>query len=222
MIGMVYTLPQYRHLGLASNLLDTIGNKLKKEGTDFAVLWTKINDFYKRLGWYQQDNGIFGEFSKPTTTKVIKSNNLIESVQLKTADFNSLESIRMQYLDVRILRTGLDYQVIPIPTNSVDLYLFELHNKCSGYALIGRLSETGYLYEVVGDPGSYEGLWTSISSNYDNLYINSSLDSEFTKWLGDVTNFNWKLQNLTMWLKLSENANRLLKLETYIPFFDRI
>ena len=59
MIGMVWVDPQYRGMGVGSNLVHSTTQFLYNEGVDFAVLWTGIPDFYERSGWLLKDHSPF-------------------------------------------------------------------------------------------------------------------------------------------------------------------
>ncbi len=50
-IGSVVTSSDYRNQGLSSKILDSCLTAARDHGCDFAILWTNLFDFYRRLGF---------------------------------------------------------------------------------------------------------------------------------------------------------------------------
>lgn len=217
MIGMVFTRPEYRGQGLASLVMKSIQARLSEIGIDFAVLWTTIPEFYQRLGWILEDKGVLGKMAQPNTSL---SNDFVIPKPLDTHTIQWIDSIRSKWVSERVVRSEVDYKVLPVPVHSVDVFLYETREQL-GYALVGKLGETGYVYELVGHPATFHYLWYSIIAHYCQLYINNQQDSLINKWLVDRGQIIWTPQHQTMWLQVSQRAKDM-SVGWYIPYFDRI
>jgi predicted acetyltransferase len=65
-IGGVATDPEYRSGGLAGRNLEDSLDHMTRSGMDISILWTGINDYYRRWGW--EDAGRKWSFSVSRTT----------------------------------------------------------------------------------------------------------------------------------------------------------
>ncbi len=218
-VGAVFTAPHARGRGLASAILHHVENSLRQAGLDFAVLWTTIVPFYEKLGWHLCDQGLFG-ILQGKLPKTIKST--IDYAQLVPEDALRLEVIRTQRMPYRVIRQKIDYQTVPFPAQVVERFAIEVNSEWIAYAIVGRLNDTGYVYEVVGDSVAFEALWSAISKTYKTVYINDCIDSPSVCWLDAHELVNWTPQNLTMYKILSNRVTMDSIQEIYISFLDRI
>ncbi len=219
MIGIVYTRPEYRGRGLASLVMRTVQGDLSKAGVDFAVLWTTIPRFYQRLGWFLEDEGVFGEVELPQSPQC---SNLVVAHSLTDKHIRWIDSAYSQWVPERVVRSELDYRVVPLPASSVDAFMVNETDELQGYALVGRSMETGYVYELVGHTATFEHLWCALANSYSKIYVNARQGSQSSQWLAPRVRIIWRPQHLAMWLPLSREAKRALVGQWYIPYFDRI
>ena len=219
MIGMVYTRPEYRGQGLASLVMRTVQGDLSKAGVDFAVLWTTIPSFYQRLGWFLEDRGIFGEVELPQSPQC---NNPIAPRALTDKDIRWLDSVHSKWVSERVVRSELDYRVVPLPASSVDTFMLDKTDEIQGYALVGRLRKTGYVYELVGHPATFDQVWCAITNCYGKVYVNDRQGSLSSEWLTERTRIVWRPQRLAVWLPLSREAKNASVGQWYVAYFDRI
>lgn len=54
-IGSVVTDPDHRNQGLSNKIIENCLMSAEQEGADFAILWTDLYDFYRKMGfdWYR-------------------------------------------------------------------------------------------------------------------------------------------------------------------------
>jgi GNAT superfamily N-acetyltransferase len=218
-VGTVYTMPQFRGRGIASLVMSHAQDILKKKGVDFAVLFTTIPKFYERLGWLNEDTGVFSEtFFLPPS----KIGNPIRPCSLTSERIQWIDSLRSIWEPERVRRSEVDYRALPLPSNSVDVFIVDEVNGFCGYALVGRVEETGYVYELVGHPSSFNRLWSSFANCYCRTFINDRWESPTTKWLSESQGIMWKQNHLAMWQRFSEKLENMVMGQWYIPYLDRI
>ena len=83
-IGSVVTAPEHRNRGLSRQIMDDCLKAAQEHGCDFAILWTNLFDFYRKLG-FELAGGKAGAFKFLNALKIIKlSNNLGDSKSLIT------------------------------------------------------------------------------------------------------------------------------------------
>jgi GNAT superfamily N-acetyltransferase len=218
MVGGVYTRPEQRGKGIASSILQTIQYKLVESGVDFGVLWTTIPKFYETLGWQHGDIGLFGEYIPPMTHR---NDNQSSACAVSSCDIGWLESVRSNWVPERVSRSAVDYSAIPLPANSVEMFLAKTASS-NGYAVVGRAESVGYVYELIGHPSTFKYLWSDILQGFDRLYVNDRRDSLSYNWLANMPDIRWKPQHLAMWLPFSEDAGNANLENWYIPYLDRI
>lgn len=218
MIGLVYTSPEFRGRGLGARVLRALQEDLRREGIDFGVLWTTIPAFYERLGWVAGDRATFGEV--PTRVDSAPAQG-VQSRPLTIADTDWVESVRQRWAPERVDRSSVSYRALPLPSTVLDGYLLK-GRQTEGYALVGRLNQTGYLYEFVGDPQTLQPLWDVVSAAYAKLYVNELAGGPLTVWLESQGLVCLARQSLAMWLPLSAESKDIQPGEWHIPFFDRI
>ena len=218
MLGMVYTKPEIRGQGVASQLMQHIQEDWAKADTDFAVLWTGQPEFYRRLGWFSQDQGVLGQAKGQN----LSSLHLIKPKPVTNANFSWLEMVRSKWVPERAIRSVQDYQVIPLPAESLEMFMVDQTGSEQGYALVGRLDDTGYVYELVGDHQALNLLWQSLVNHYQQIYINDHQPSISSSWLSANADIVWIPQCLAMWHPLSEEIKNVLIGQWYIHYLDRI
>jgi predicted N-acetyltransferase YhbS len=219
MIGMVYTRPEYRGQGFASCVMRFVQEELKQRGIDFAVLWTGSPGFYERLGWYMEDCGGFGEVMQSYPTNRDHCTTLCS---LSESNIDWINSVRDKWATERVIRSKMDYRTIPVPANSVDVFMLDENQKVQGYILVGRAEECSYIYEMIGHPAAFNQLWSSVTRSCNKIYINDRRGSSSSDWLNSYCNINWDFRKQAMWLAFSEESQPVLIGKWYIPYYDRI
>jgi predicted N-acetyltransferase YhbS len=220
MVGAVFSDPNRRSEGLASNLLKWGMQALQTEGVEFGVLWTTQAEFYTRLGWAVADVGVFGSSASGAGT-----GDAPESVRVLPAVLSSerdIDDIRTQYLDAGVRRQALDYSQQPIPSEGVDVLLWADDGEPSAYALLGHMGATGILYEMVGSERGFGDLWETIRRRHKRCVINDCTGSASHRWLSQHTDIDWEDKKLAMWLPLTAELDIAKMSSWYIPYFDRI
>jgi GNAT superfamily N-acetyltransferase len=218
MIGLVYSRREFRGRGLASIVLNVVEEQLRQSGTDFAVLWTTIPQFYERLGWVGSDRGLFAELAgRPRSVESAP----VDSRALPDADLESLEAIRTRWQSQRVERSPAVYRSVPLPATTVSAYVHNGGRDARGYALVGSAGRVGYVYEIIGSPLSFPHLWHAIHGDFDRINVNGHRGSSASEWLENVVGLTWRPQKLTMWLPLLRDTSLPFS-DWFIPYFDRI
>jgi len=218
MIGGVCTAPVAQGRGFASIILRYAKALLKEAGIDYAVLWTTNTSFYEKLGWHHSNRGLFGTMIRQPP----KTNSVVSCEQLLPEDVVHLEEFRSLQSPNRLIRKAIDYQTIPIPTHSVELFTIEGNFGWKAYAIVGRLKDIGYVYEVLGDSATFPALLSAIAMAYKIVHINDYEGSPTAQWLSENGIVHWTAQNLAMWQALSPRLTIERVKSLYISFIDRI
>lgn len=217
MIGGICTRPAYRGRGLASALVQHAVTALRTREADFAVLWTAIPEFYRRLGWVSTDISVLGEF---TTNHDVHAPVSEDSFLPEATDLSRVEQVRAAKSRFFIKRSNDYYQRVPSPAEAVKL-IFTDAPLLNAYALVGERLADGFIYEMYGDDEDIAALWNKISCRYQHIVINESENSPTHRWLLEHGAVNWRNNPLTMWFALSE-TKKIDFSQWYIPYFDRI
>jgi len=209
MIGLVYTRPSERGQGLASHLLRAAEQRLRDDGTAFAVLWTAQPDFYRRLGWTSSDCGVFGTFSSGRRL----------AAGCTPAGTGAVEALRLRSAEAYTPRDDTSYGTLPLPADALEIRA----SPCgAAYAIYGVVGERAYVYEFGGAPSGYAALWQDICSVPRTVYINERRGSAAQLWLAKMPGVTWRDQALAMWLPLAEPACLPQWAQWYVPYLDRI
>ena len=209
MIGMVYTRPAERGQGLASQLLRAAEERLRADGTDFAVLFTAQPEFYRRLGWTSADCGVFGTYTGTGGSVA----------GCTAAHAGAIEALRLRSPGAHMLRDSAGYRTLPLPAERLEL----LASPDGGsYAIYGVQADRAYVYEFGGAPSGYAALWQDICATARTVYINECRDSAAQQWLSNIPGIGWREQALAMWLPLADPDSERHYARWYIPYLDRI
>jgi predicted N-acetyltransferase YhbS len=209
MIGTVYTRPAERGKGLASQLLRAAEQRLRADGTAFAVLWTAQPDFYRRLGWTSSDCGVFGTYVSAGGT----------AAGCTPAAPGAVDALRLRSPGAHIRRDSASYRTLPPPAERLDMLASAAG---TAYAIYGIQADRAYVYEFGGDPAAYAPLWQDICSDHRTIYINERRGGIAQQWLASIPGISWRDQALAMWLPLAEPACARHYADWYVPFLDRI
>lgn len=220
MAGAVWTDPARRGAGYASRTLGWAMERLREGGADFCVLWTAQPAFYARLGWTLGDRGLLGEIDGMENFGVPQGG--VAAMPAAAVDTGWLEQIRTRFSGSGMPRGERDYRQIPLPAESVEAIVREWDARRSGYALIGRVGETGIVYEMIGDEECFPALWMEMVRRYRHLLVNDCEGSPSHAWLSQHTGIQWQRKPLAMWRPLSDEMSKRDMPGWYLPYFDRI
>lgn len=219
MIGMVWVDSQHRGKGIGYSLLSSATQFLHETDVDFGVLWTGTKAFYERAGWFSSDRGLLGEaVNRPFSL----SGDAVSCRTLTSVDTTWLENLRSRLEERRVVRSVLDYHTVPIPAVHIFCFSTQGDDGSEGFALVGELNGTGYLYEMVAPPACWDTIWTAVAGRFERLFVNGRLGDTFTRWLSDRNYVSWQPQNKTMWLRVSGRVEGSLLNRWHIPYFDWI
>ena len=219
MVGGVCTEALERERGLASAILQHVEASLREAGLDFAVLWTSTAPFYEKLGWHLSDEGLLGTLQG----RILEAKTaMVNYGPLVPEDIARLDAIRAQRLPCRVIREAIDYQTIPLPAQMVERFAVKDDSQWTAYAVVGRLNDTGYVYEVVGDSATFPPLWSAIGEAYQAVCVNDCVGSPSARWLDTHGLVRWTSQNLAMWQILSPRLTMEQVQGIYVSFLDRI
>jgi GNAT superfamily N-acetyltransferase len=161
-IGSVVTSESHRNQGLSTKTLESCIEAAREAGCDFAILWTSLHDFYRRLGF---------ELAGTEVSFVIdREIDLIESeskAPLKFMDSTRVapEAIHRLYSQhtVSSLRTVDETRrYLQIPNTR--LYTaWDAHGALKAYAVEGKGADlTGYIHEWGGSVSALMALFSHI------------------------------------------------------------
>lgn len=211
-IGAVWTHPSFRGKGLASAVLRALAEVNAAERVEALVLWTSLHRFYGRLGWRLDDLGLFGS--------VVNRDGPGDSVEptpraIGECDVARLDEIRQRHLTRFVERNPMDWRALPVPATSVDAFVSD-----EAYALVGTVSDTGYVYEFVGEQSAFGRVWAAIRARYTRVFVNES-EGRTATWLREQGGAQFTPQQLAMWMPLSPDAEALGG-RLFVPYLDRI
>jgi len=222
MIGEVFTKPDYRGKGLSTELLNFIDEELKDRQIDFAVLWTGIHNFYKRLNWIGFDTGVLGKLVKRKQLK-IKKKIYLNNITIKNTDnYILIDKFRREHLTNYIVRKNLEntYQSLPIPAEKLKINIVkDKKERLLGYIVHGEKGKDCFVYEILGDILSIKKLIDNLFFEKVFLNLNKS-DNEF-QFINELYDICWNNQNQAMWKIYSDISEDELN-NIYIPYLDRI
>jgi predicted N-acetyltransferase YhbS len=209
MIGLVYTRPTERGKRLASQLLRTAEEKLRTDGTAFAVLFTAQPEFYRRLGWTSADCGVFGTYASAGGA----------ASDCTSAGAHAFEALRLRSPRAHMTRDSASYRTLPPPAERLEMLVSP---GGAAYAIYGVQADRAYVYEFGGAASGYAALWQHICAAPRTVYINENRGSASQQWLAAIPGISWRDQALAMWLPLAEPDSERCYARWYIPFLDRI
>lgn len=211
MIGLVCTHPNWRRRGLAGRILEHLVAAARADGDAFAVLWSGQGEFYQQRGWIAGDPGLLG------TLEAAPATGSHHPSPPDTAGIAAAQLIRTAVEPSLVRRTATAWRGCPIPCKSIDLYVEQ-----DGYALVGR-ADGGLtiLFEMLGDPASFETLWDLGVCGAREIYVNSHDGSPLRSWLS-TKGLAWARQDLAHWISFTDDFVIPNAEMPWIPYFDRI
>jgi GNAT superfamily N-acetyltransferase len=145
-IGSVVTHPNYQNRGYSTQILNDCLDLAKQQGADFAILWTDIFEFYRRVGFELAGSEVAVIFNQQVK---IESEGL-RFLDSKKVDPQSLLRLYSQH-NMGTLRNASDINdYLKIP-NSQLFTAWDQQNQLQSYAVIGRGADLeNYIHEWGG------------------------------------------------------------------------
>ncbi len=209
MIGLVWTHPEARGRGYAGALLAQAAESMRRDGIDFAVLWTTRPGVYGRAGWISADCGAFGRYPCGGGEKKAPAE--------ARALWPAIHALREAQGGERVRRSLASYRTLLPPATEHDAAI-----EGDAYALIGRAGSAAYIYEIGGSNAALAALWHRLGERYGELLVNVQRASAAHRWLAAIPEMTWKDPSLAMWLPLSRSIDPAFFSRWYIPYVDRI
>lgn len=146
-IGSVVTNPQFRNQGFSKQVLEDCIESARKHGCDFAILWTNLHDFYRKLGFELAGTEI--SISVPQNFKCADVPGL-RFVNSNKVDPEALLRLYSQH-STGSVRTAADIRhCLNIPNMRV-FTAWDEKNTLQAYAVEGKGADLeGYIHEWGG------------------------------------------------------------------------
>lgn len=160
-IGSVVTDPKYRMQGLSQKIIESCIEAAKSEGADFAVLWTDLYDFYRKMGF---------ELAGTEVSLVIDEEPQIENSNLKFLKSAKIspEAILRLYSQhpCGTIRTADDIRKFLQIPNSQVYTAWSAQNELLAYAVTGKgIDLQGYVHEWGGGVSQLKALLAHVRSD---------------------------------------------------------
>jgi predicted acetyltransferase len=147
-IGSVVTAPEHRNQGLSSQILESSLEAARAHGCEFAILWTNLFDFYRKLGFELAGTEISltipQDFKSPETTtglRFLQSNKVDAEAMLRLYNQHTTGSVRTAE-DIR--------KFLSIPNSRV-FTAWDEQNRLQAYLVEGKGADfDGYIHEWAG------------------------------------------------------------------------
>lgn len=147
-IGSVVTVPEHRNQGLSRQVLDDCLEAGLKHGCDFAILWTNIFDFYRKLGFELAGTEI--SLAIPANFKMPEGAHGLRFLQSNKVDPEAILRLYAQHTTGSV-RTGEDIRKFLTIPNSKVYTAWDEQNRLEAYAVIGKGADLeGYIHEWGG------------------------------------------------------------------------
>ena len=145
-IGSVVTNPEFRNQGFSRQILEASLEAARAHGCDFAILWTNLYDFYRKLGF--ELAGIEVSLRLPETMKV--DNAGLRFMQGNKVDAEAILRLYSQHTTGSLRTVEEVRKFLQIPNARV-FTAWDEHNKLQAYAIEGKGADLdGYVHEWGG------------------------------------------------------------------------
>lgn len=146
-IGSVITDEAHRGQGLSHSVLDSCLTTATQAGCDFAILWTDLFDFYRKLGFELGGQEVSLLVDKPLAVPPLQGLRFLETNQIAP---EALMRLYTQHT-VGSIRTLEDLRKnISIPGSRI-FTAWDEHNQIQAYAIEGKGADLkGYIHEWGG------------------------------------------------------------------------
>ncbi len=156
-IGSVVTSPDHRGQGHSTQIIDSCLEAAAAADCDFAILWTDLFDFYRRMDFELAGSEVTVMLDRdlgPTAGwKFLESSKVAPETLLRVFQQHSVSSHRSQE-DVRLS--------LAIP-NSTVMTAWEPNGRLAAYAVVGKGADlAGYIHEWGGSVTALLGLFSHL------------------------------------------------------------
>lgn len=210
MLGAVSTAPGLRGRGVATEVLGFARRRAAARGASFAVLWTAQPQVYRASGWRSRDQALRGDWITGSTAARLRPGKRID-----IATARRLQRMRSALQPDGVLRSARDFTAIPMPATRVEAFF---HG--GSYALAGRRTGEGFVYEMAGPEASFDGLIERLQSAFRRVTVNCAADGAVQRAFERRARIAWRPQRLAMWLPLTRRRPPFSR--WYVEYLDRI
>jgi len=156
-IGSVVTSPDHRGQGHSTQIIDACLEAAAAADCDFAILWTDLFDFYRRMDFELAGSEVTvildREVGPKSGWKFLDSSKVAPDALIRVFQQHSVSSHRAQE-DVRLMLT--------IP-NSTVATAWEPNGRLAAYAVVGKGADLdGYIHEWGGSVSALMGLFSHL------------------------------------------------------------
>lgn len=146
-IGSVVTNPLYRNQGLSRQILEDCITSARLHGCDFAILWTNLYDFYRKLGFELAGTEI--SLNVPMNFKCAEAPNL-RFMNTSRVDPQAILKLYSQHTTGSVRTADEVKRFLSIPNMRV-FTAWDEHNSLQAYAIEGKGADLeGYIHEWGG------------------------------------------------------------------------
>jgi len=147
-IGSVVTAPEHRNQGLSKQILENCLSAAQAHGCDFAILWTNLFDFYRKLGFELAGTEISLEV--PMGFKAPKDAPSLRCLQSNKVDPEAILRLYSQHTTGSIRTVEELRKFLTIPNMRV-YTAWDDQNRLQAYAIEGKGADfEGYVHEWGG------------------------------------------------------------------------
>ena len=147
-IGSVVTAPEHRNRGLSRQVLDDCLAAGRAHGCDFAILWTGLFDFYRKIGFELAGTEI--SLSVPAGFKAPETADKLRFMQSTKVDPEAILRLYNQHTTGSI-RTVEDIRKFLAIPNARMYTAWDENNRLQAYAVEGKGADLdGYIHEWGG------------------------------------------------------------------------
>jgi predicted acetyltransferase len=147
-IGSVVTAPEHRNRGFSKQVLDGCLEAGLQHGCDFAILWTNLFEFYRKLGFELAGTEI--SLSLPKDFKAPENSPQLNFIDSSKVDPEAILRIYSQHTSGAIRTTEDIRKFLKIPNSRV-YTAWDAQNKLQAYAVEGKGADfDAYIHEWGG------------------------------------------------------------------------
>lgn len=147
-IGSVVTAPEHRNRGLSKQILESCLESARAHGCDFAILWTNLFDFYRKVGFELAGTEI--SIALPLGFKAPEVTPGTRFLQSSKIDAEAVLRLYSQHTTGSIRTVEEIRRFLSIPNSSV-FSAWDENNRLQAYAVEGKGADLeGYIHEWGG------------------------------------------------------------------------
>jgi GNAT superfamily N-acetyltransferase len=195
-IGLVAVEEEVRSRGLGHELLRAALSRVRERGIKSCVLWARRHELYVEAGFSLHDVGVLGEAAGLPGAPGVA---VVAPAPVQLAPLRDPGAPA---------RPAARWHTIPLPATEVRAAVTN-----DGYAVFGVHGDDRFVYELAGDPASFDALWQAVRAGARHVTINERHGSPAQIWLA-AQGVRFKPQALALWRGPTPAR--------YVPWLDRI